>query len=93
MPTTRTRRIVRRAVIAVAVTVLLLAGYVGSGPIVLCTLRDTGALARFPVLFDVCVVAYAPGAYWYDHPELPGHHQWVRYCNWSVEVTSRYWKR
>ena len=83
----------RRIVLAVAIPVLLLASYVGSGPIVLCTLRDTGALARFPILFDVCVVVYAPGGYWYDHSEVPGHDQWVRYCNWSVALTSRFWKQ
>ena len=85
MTHTPRRRIVRRAVIVVAVVVLSLASYIAGGPGVFFMTRD-----RLPSALPVVSTLYAPLGYWYDNTTIPGSPCFRAYCDWCEEQLSHW---
>jgi len=71
MPHTRPCRIVRRAVMVLAVAVLLLSGYVGSLCVV-CFADGADALSDVPDFPMALAHAYVAPVDWYIDSDLPG---------------------
>ena len=79
MPTTRRRRIVRRAVMTLVLVVLLPVWYAGTMPVV-CYATECFPAAS-PV-HKVLGVVYRPLIYLTLHPESPGGQSFLDYYRW-----------
>jgi hypothetical protein len=87
MTESRRRRIVRRAVIAVAVVVLLPVGYVGSVATI-CILANADALPTV-VHNSPLAHAYVAPVEWYMESDWPGANACNTLIDWSITVGNR----
>jgi hypothetical protein len=86
MPTPRSRRIVRRAAMAMAGVVLLVSGYVGS----VASLFIANNAGWLPEAFPESVmIAYPTPLIWYARSELPGSTACLSLMQWAIETGNR----
>jgi len=86
MTTTHKQRIVRRAMMGLAVVVLALVLYIAGAPIV----GGTIAL-NFPAAVPYTRFIYAPLSYYIRHPELPGSSSYKSYAEWCAQEITKFW--
>jgi len=79
LPTRRT--ILKRAAMWTAAAVLLLVWYIGTAPVVSCSVASSPFMAR-PTVLRALNVFYAPLRFLRQHPEIPGSTEFDVYSRW-----------